>query len=121
MEAVIAGRREAVAASAAPAKAGQRTARPTMPAEDLHDPAADHHPRAGNRRTLRARDGSGRAERQQGGHGGGAALRHRQFAVAAGTCARTPAGARSEEHTSELQSLMRTSYAVFCLKNKKRL
>src|SRR3546814_9528546 len=28
-------------------------------------------------------------------------------------------GARSEEHTSELQSLMRTSYAVFCLKKKK--
>src|SRR3546814_9152223 len=28
--------------------------------------------------------------------------------------------ARSEEHTSELQSLMRTSYAVFCLKNKKK-
>src|SRR3546814_8219874 len=26
---------------------------------------------------------------------------------------------RSEEHTSELQSLMRSSYAVFCLKNKK--
>src|SRR3546814_8624796 len=26
---------------------------------------------------------------------------------------------RSEEHTSELQSLMRTSYAVFCLKQKK--
>src|SRR3546814_5452328 len=26
------------------------------------------------------------------------------------------AGARSEEHTSELQSLMRSSYAVFCLK-----
>src|SRR3546814_7333168 len=30
---------------------------------------------------------------------------------------RTPA--RSEEHTSELQSLMRISYAVFCLKKKK--
>src|SRR3546814_4768558 len=28
--------------------------------------------------------------------------------------------ARSEEHTSELQSLMRLSYAVFCLKKKKR-
>src|SRR3546814_9360557 len=28
--------------------------------------------------------------------------------------------ARSEEHTSELQSLMRTSYAVFCLKKKKQ-
>src|SRR3546814_5756337 len=27
---------------------------------------------------------------------------------------------RSEEHTSELQSLMRISYAVFCLKNKKQ-
>src|SRR3546814_3200657 len=28
---------------------------------------------------------------------------------------------RSEEHTSELQSLMRISYAVFCLKKKKRV
>src|SRR3546814_3164400 len=35
--------------------------------------------------------------------------------------ARGPAleGLRSEEHTSELQSLMRISYAVFCLKKKK--
>src|SRR3546814_3409925 len=34
---------------------------------------------------------------------------------------RAPPGtpARSEEHTSELQSLMRISYAVFCLKKKK--
>src|SRR3546814_3117398 len=31
------------------------------------------------------------------------------------------AGVRSEEHTSELQSLMRSSYAVFCLKKKTRL
>src|SRR3546814_3913563 len=29
--------------------------------------------------------------------------------------------ARSEEHTSELQSLMRISYAVFCLKKKTRI
>src|SRR3546814_2872336 len=29
-------------------------------------------------------------------------------------------GQRSEEHTSELQSLMRNSYAVFCLKKKNR-
>src|SRR3546814_5501352 len=28
---------------------------------------------------------------------------------------------RSEEHTSELQSLMRISYAVFCLKKKKKV
>src|SRR3546814_10485537 len=40
---------------------------------------------------------------------------HRRTAVEP---ARTGAG-RSEEHTSELQSLMRTSYAVFCLKQKK--
>src|SRR3546814_1680690 len=31
-----------------------------------------------------------------------------------------PFGLRSEEHTSELQSLMRISYAVFCLKKKKQ-
>src|SRR3546814_1777413 len=31
-----------------------------------------------------------------------------------------PAEIRSEEHTSELQSLMRISYAVFCLKKKKQ-
>src|SRR3546814_8625822 len=39
---------------------------------------------------------------------------------AAGTTRRTSTGpaARSEEHTSELQSLMRISYAVFCLKKK---
>src|SRR3546814_6813411 len=30
-------------------------------------------------------------------------------------------GMRSEEHTSELQSLMRISYAVFCLKKKKHI
>src|SRR3546814_8097411 len=32
---------------------------------------------------------------------------------------RRPGHGRSEEHTSELQSLMRISYAVFCLKKKK--
>src|SRR3546814_9997941 len=32
---------------------------------------------------------------------------------------RIPSPSRSEEHTSELQSLMRISYAVFCLKKKK--
>src|SRR3546814_4016116 len=34
---------------------------------------------------------------------------------------RTRSDRRSEEHTSELQSLMRTSYAVFCLKKKKTI
>src|SRR3546814_3293495 len=35
------------------------------------------------------------------------------------TGAGVPEACRSEEHTSELQSLMRISYAVFCLKKKK--
>src|SRR3546814_7009626 len=34
---------------------------------------------------------------------------------------RLPPMVRSEEHTSELQSLMRISYAVFCLKKKKTI
>src|SRR3546814_2568537 len=48
----------------------------------------------------------------------------RQFNVAADTVVRIkhrkmPTG-RSEEHTSELQSLMRIPYAVFCLKKKNK-
>src|SRR3546814_3404519 len=39
---------------------------------------------------------------------------------AALTVPRFDAAARSEEHTSELQSLMRISYAVFCLKKKRQ-
>src|SRR3546814_4160187 len=38
--------------------------------------------------------------------------------VALGLVPRAHFAVRSEEHTSELQSLMRTSYAVFCLKKK---
>src|SRR3546814_10554272 len=42
----------------------------------------------------------------------------RQRADPAGMDNRESPGLRSEEHTSELQSLMRISYAVFCLKKK---
>src|SRR3546814_4736604 len=57
--------------------------------------------------------------------GGGAAAGSRPdaggVAMAGSEPAAGPAGAaRSEEHTSELQSLMRISYAVFCLKKKKK-
>src|SRR3546814_5019582 len=45
---------------------------------------------------------------------GGARSVHRRAAQRR----RARQGGRSEEHTSELQSLMRISYAVFCLKNK---
>src|SRR3546814_6710440 len=53
---------------------------------------------AGVRRTARNPDGNRRGRRR---------LR-----------ALAPGAGRSEEHTSELQSLMRISYAVFCLKKK---
>src|SRR3546814_7373931 len=50
--------------------------------------------------------------------------REKSFNIAAGivlTPARRLTFTRSEEHTSELQSLMRISYAVFCLKKKKTI
>src|SRR3546814_8510134 len=59
-----------------------------------------------------------RAARRAGGEGGvplrcaGALCRRSAAIVARGV------PGRSEEHTSELQSLMRISYAVFCLKKK---
>src|SRR3546814_7944421 len=40
-------------------------------------------------------------------------------ALARGKGVMLPFDPRSEEHTSELQSIMRTSYALFCLKKKK--
>src|SRR3546814_4885157 len=43
---------------------------------------------------------------------------HRRAAATTGACGQ---GARSEEHTSELQSLMRISYAVFCLTKKNKI
>src|SRR3546814_2725341 len=51
-------------------------------------------------------------DRQGAGRGAVLFARHRWAAVSL-------FGERSEEHTSELQSLMRISYAVFCLKKKK--
>src|SRR3546814_5831687 len=68
---------------------------------------------------LPARAAAGGASRQS-------RLLGRPAAERAARCARkggvgwisTTALRRSEEHTSELQSLMRNSYAVFCLKNK---
>src|SRR3546814_1560286 len=59
-----------------------------------------------------------RPGRRGGGTGGVAA---EGFERVAGSAATAPGdAARSEEHTSELQSLMRISYAVFCLKKKKQ-
>src|SRR3546814_2657438 len=57
---------------------------------------------------------SGGCERHGPGHRGGGGDRQ------SGARHRGRAPDRSEEHTSELQSLMRISYAVFCLKKKKK-
>src|SRR3546814_3576589 len=51
------------------------------------------------------------------GRHGGTGQRHAGRRVSVG---RIAGHCRSEEHTSELQSLMRISYAVFCLKKKKQ-
>src|SRR3546814_3142937 len=45
---------------------------------------------------------------------------YRRIALGAATALVVPSDLRSEEHTSELQSLMRISYAVFCLTKKKK-
>src|SRR3546814_2066590 len=59
----------------------------------------------------------------RGARGGRAGARHGIDGLS-GARGRTESGRsraiRSEEHTSELQSLMRISYAVFCLKKKKK-
>src|SRR3546814_6496720 len=71
------------------------------------------HRRHHGRRALRAGAGEEGPRQAAPGRRGGRGLRR---------TSRRSAGrrsARSEEHTSELQSLMRISYAVFCLKKKK--
>src|SRR3546814_9706714 len=58
--------------------------------------------------------------RSLNGSSGQTAFWFHQQANSRRTAGRSPRPGRSEEHTSELQSLMRISYAVFCLKKKKR-
>src|SRR3546814_1565332 len=68
-----------------------------------------------------ARDACGRSV---GGtdtrHGAAFPFRRRRDDPRSGAGGTSEEMARSEEHTSELQSLMRSSYAVFCLKKKTR-
>src|SRR3546814_7320418 len=64
-----------------------------------------------------AREGRRRQGQAERRHDGDVQNREDQPAGRVSTDDR--AGPRSEEHTSELQSLMRISYAVFCLKKKK--
>src|SRR3546814_10070630 len=81
----------------------------------LDQPKIEDRGRAG----LEADIGRGAAFERQRSRAAGPT--HRLAAVGAGADAHVPRSGgdvRSEEHTSELQSLMRISYAVFCLKKK---
>src|SRR3546814_2764866 len=84
----------------------------------LHPRRWRQHRDPARARSARATDAAvgGRARRAAD------AAAARQPGIGRALRARAPAlaGARSEEHTSELQSLMRISYAVFCLKKKKK-
>src|SRR3546814_6888194 len=73
-----------------------------------NDPRLDQHSRPANRGLC----GTLATERRMGG------LLHDGHGRCGGSDDGNPRS-RSEEHTSELQSLMRISYAVFCLKKKK--
>src|SRR3546814_1682065 len=86
-----------------------------------HRPVADDRPAQPQRRRPRAvpaEAGRRRPERTR------RRLHPRHPRAAGGDCrgleGRALTGRRSEEHTSELQSLMRISYAVFCLKKKNK-
>src|SRR3546814_2668651 len=75
----------------------------------LHDALPISSSDAAGRSARSSSSRIARAEAKRSpGDGASAAANHRASA----------GGPRSEEHTSELQSLMRISYAVFCLKNK---
>src|SRR3546814_1791578 len=73
--------------------------------------------RAGGRRSADRKKGR---DRQPAGNRIGGQRARRRNRPAVQVPAAIEQGARSEEHTSELQSLMRISYAVFCLKKKKK-
>src|SRR3546814_3038578 len=70
-------------------------------------------------RLIRPATGQG-SQGMDSGRGGWRILRTATACGAAASVADPRRSCRSEEHTSELQSLMRISYAVFCLKKKKK-
>src|SRR3546814_3488598 len=73
------------------------------------------------RRADRGDDRAARSHDRRRDHGRDAHGRHRLADLGRSPPARERAAQRSEEHTSELQSLMRISSAVFCLKKKQKI
>src|SRR3546814_3962779 len=96
------------------ARRAGRTVQPDRRASDPHGAGAVT---GGMGRALQTCRGS-RADGPPAGPAGPRAPAHRS-PDQAGQPGAGDLPARSEEHTSELQSLMRISYAVFCLKKKK--
>src|SRR3546814_10817239 len=88
-------------------------AQPEAPGDQLHPDRQAAAPAAAHGGRDRGHGGGGDSHR-----GRGAAARKQPHQAPDAALQRA---ARSEEHTSELQSLMRTSYAVFCLKKKKSI
>src|SRR3546814_7577331 len=93
-----------IAKTAAPHSAVAPSKRPVQPATMRH--AAKPAMATSKATRIRARRGDSAK-----------ALSH---AISRGSGSNSAAARRSEEHTSELQSLMRISYAVLCLKKKKK-
>src|SRR3546814_5213364 len=67
---------------------------------------------------VRASDSSFQVKWTEQVYERGSLARTERWTAILTTVIQPPRSARSEEHTSELQSLMRISYAVFCLKKK---
>src|SRR3546814_3875087 len=117
-----------LAAKAAPARDDARS----PPLDRIHPPAIHRQTDAvdvgGGRRAQEGDHAAGFLRRREaaGGHAGAHRRAHFVFRLALGgdlaahdlLDAPGLGETRSEEHTSELQSLMRLPYAVFCLKNK---
>src|SRR3546814_4517804 len=101
---------------------------PTRRSSDLRiaDPVRIGHDLIQGQRLGVARQCAGEGDEDDGNtHGDLRAMGQNARVTRIPWCRPMPArgkqpGIRSEEHTSELQSLMRTSYAVFCLKKTNR-
>src|SRR3546814_6192136 len=114
-----------------------RLARAARPARRAAPALRDHRARPqlalalqrgddpGRARDLRLRNGARLSASALPAHrsdeAAGGSTRHRPGGVPVRILARPRRESRSEAHTSELQSLMSISYAVFCLKKKKNI
>src|SRR3546814_3080339 len=100
-------------------RTGAAPARPTHHFFELCVGGSDRRPRAPARSDPMCKRAFDRMSPDALNRGGGSAAGTIAAPKEARDAPTAPDFSRSEEHTSELQSLMRISYAVFCLKKKK--